>query len=154
MCLKVSNIIITGACGILRISGECLNMLANAVKMQKYMNILIFFAFCEYSVCICLPFFWILSSSWYSHHPRQMGWRKVLVFLAQCPHTAICKMKFISFFHFHKYAACIWKLYIHILDALLHIEFKNTFQGSSPFHSAISIGEKSMVCQYESRMTS
>ena len=101
------------------------------------MNILVFFAFCEYSVCICLVFFRILNICWYSQHPVQIDMRMLLVFLAQCPHTEICKMEFAwIFFHSHKYLQyfnafgnymstyqkhfCIWKIHFKgLLPVLL-----------------------------------
>ena len=92
--LRIQQEMLTG------ISGECLNMLANAGKMQTP-ELLAFFAFCEYSVCICLVFFRILNICWY---PWQMDHKMVLVFLAHCPHTEICKLEFSwIFFHSHKY---------------------------------------------------
>ena len=86
------------------ISEKYLNMLANAVKMQihEYFGILcILWIFCLHVFGIFLEF---LTICWYFQHPVQIDMRMLLVFLAQCPHTEICKMEFVwIFFHSHKY---------------------------------------------------
>ena len=100
------------------ISGEYLNMLANALKC-KYMNILAFLRF----VNILFAYLWyscfiILNLSWYSWHPRQMDKRMLLVFLAHFPCKELWKMEFAMDFppFLDIFAAfqCIWKLYVHI----------------------------------------
>ena len=126
------------------------------------MNILVFFAFCqyEYSVCICLVFFGTLNICWYSQHPAQIGMRMLLVFLAQCPHTEKFKMEFASiFFHSHKYLQyfnvfgnnmstyqkhfCIWKIHF---KGLVPVRFKILLYSHIP--ESLEMQFKNKLCCY------
>ena len=95
------------------------------MQIHEYFDIL--FAFCEYSVYMRLVFFRFLNICWYFQQALQID-MKILVFLAQCPHTEIGKMEFAwIFFNSHKYLQyfnafgnytstnqkhfCIWKIH-------------------------------------------